>query len=268
MGELSEESLSPLLAAHTDEEIRKDKAAAISFREIGRSSYRNLLPISILLCLLYVVVGLTFVILNSGQCKHPKQETSRLSILRDVLQFEERKEWVPPQYPWNQPPSTVLDSAWEDLLYALNIRVSGDEMSKLELNVTNRVQVDHGDYFAALGVFHYLHCLNNLRKVVHWDHYGPQIMSSGNEEAFGKEHSDHCISVLRQALMCHANVQVNTAEWVDENNFLGGKELRLDPTTNCVKWDTLDGWARARALKSGKFSFRPGPFYRAGTGDK
>ncbi|KAI1378117.1 hypothetical protein F4677DRAFT_444029 [Hypoxylon crocopeplum] len=208
---------------------------------------------------------------NHEETRKPKNTGASfkaIALLRDALQFEERKEWYPFQYPWNQPPSSELDSTWNDLLYALNIRVSRDEMSRLGLNTTNRVQVNRGDYFAALGVFHYLHCLNNLRKVVHWDYYGPQIAGSGSQEAFGKEHSDHCIDVLRQAVMCHANVQVNTAEWVDEDNFLGGKELRSDSKATCVKWDSVDGWARPRALKSGKFSFRPGPFYRAGTGVK
>ncbi|KAI1105610.1 hypothetical protein F4804DRAFT_331197 [Jackrogersella minutella] len=263
MDKFSEESLDPLLAEHNDdEEIRRPNNPGFSFKTIGRWAYKNILLVGILLSLLYIVVGLTYVILNSVQCKHTQQGTDHFTLLRDTLQFEERKEWYPLQYPWNQPPSSELDSSWDGLLYSLNIRVSGDEMSSLGLNTTNRVQVNRGDYFAALGVFHYIHCLNNLRKVVHWDYYGPKIVSSGSEEAFSKEHSDHCIDVLRQALMCHANVQVNTAEWVDEDNFLGGKELRLDSTTTCVKWDSVESWTRPRALKAGKFSFRPGPFYR------
>ncbi|KAI0010444.1 hypothetical protein F4779DRAFT_639246 [Xylariaceae sp. FL0662B] len=271
MDKFSEEFLDPLLAEHNNhEETRKPKNSGVSFKAISKWAFKNILLIGILLSLLFIVAGLTYVILNSVQCEHSQQQgTSQFTLLRDALQFEERREWYPPQYPWNQPPSSELDSTWNDLLYALNIRVSGDEMSKLRLNTTNRVQVNHGDYFAALGVFHYLHCLNNLRKVVHWDYYGPKIASSGgSQEAFGKEHSDHCIDVLRQAVMCHANVQVNTAEWVDEDNLLGGKELRSDSTTTCVKWDSVDGWARPRALKSGKFTFRPGPFYRAGSGGK
>ncbi|KAI1088171.1 hypothetical protein F5B19DRAFT_26722, partial [Rostrohypoxylon terebratum] len=198
----------------------------------------------------------------SVRCDLDLQETGRLNLLGADIQYELRKEWQPVQYPWNLPPSSELDSAWSDLLYALNIRVSGAEMRKLGINTTNRVQVDHGDYLASLHVFHSLHCLNNLRRVVHWDHYGPEIESSGNQEPFGKRHSDHCIDMLRQAAMCHANSEFNTAEWVDEDNFLGGKELRLESMTTCVKWESLDGWARPRALRSGEFSFRPGPFYK------
>ncbi|KAI1079888.1 hypothetical protein F5B20DRAFT_580684 [Whalleya microplaca] len=269
MDKISVESLDPLLIEHNNyEETRKPKNTGVSFKAVSTWDYKGILLIGILLSLLYIVAGLTYVILDSGQCKHSQQETSQFTLLRDVLQFEERKEWYPSQYPWNQPPSSELDSTWNDLLYALHIRVSGDEMIRLGLNTTNRVQVNRGDYFAALGVFHYLHCLNNLRMVVHWDYYGPKMANFGSQEAFGKEHSDHCIDVLRQAVICHANVQVNTAEWVDEDNFLGGKELRSDSTTTCVKWDSVDGWARPRALRPGKFSFRPGPFYRDSSGGK
>ncbi|KAI1762686.1 hypothetical protein GGR53DRAFT_500381, partial [Hypoxylon sp. FL1150] len=79
-------------------------------------------------------------------------------------------------------------------------------MSELELNTTNRVQVNRGDYFAALGVFHYIHCLNNLRKVVHWDYYGPKVAMSGREEAYSKEHSGrYCQIMCTQSYLADNN---------------------------------------------------------------
>lgn len=46
-----------------------------------------------------------------------------------------------------------------------------DELRRVGANMTNRVQVNGGDYLGSIGVYHHLHCLNNLRMVVHWDYY-------------------------------------------------------------------------------------------------
>lgn len=50
-----------------------------------------------------------------------------------------------------------------------------DELSRLGENLTDLIQVDGGDYAAITGVIHHLHCLNNIRKVIHWDYYGPLL---------------------------------------------------------------------------------------------
>ncbi|SPQ25729.1 8a642c71-02e4-4acf-b4ee-2291641d0938 [Thermothielavioides terrestris] len=112
------------------------------------------------------------------------------------------------QHPWNLGLSEEVDAAWEDLLYALNIRISEDEMSILHENRTHRVRVNGGDYVGVLGVYHHMHCLYNLRRVVHWDYY------------------DHCIDSIRQALMCHTNTALYTAEWVKDSHDPFNKELR------------------------------------------
>lgn len=147
--------------------------------------------------------------------------------------------------------------------------------------MTNRVQVNGGDYLGSIGVYHHLHCLNNLRMIVHWDYYEPKFADSEYLEHMGTEHSgrlyattfihshianlsgdepDHCINSLRQAVMCHANTAISTFEWVDEENLLQGKEQRLEGSTTCANWESLDGWARQRTLVSGNYTYRPGPF--------
>jgi len=71
---------------------------------------------------------------------------------------------------------------------------------------------------------------------------------------------DHCIDSIRQALMCHANTQLFSFEWNDHVRLPAGPELKTDSVTTCVNWDSLDSWARKRALVMGQFKYRAGPF--------
>jgi hypothetical protein len=165
---------------------------------------------------------------------------------------------------------------------AINIRLTKEELHLVGANMTNRVQVNGGDYLGSIGVYHHLHCLNNLRMVVHWDYYKSKWADYAFPEQFDVGHSgystlrsaqrdhftrwqtnqaiDHCINTLRQAIMCHPNTAITTFEWVDEVNPLEGKEQKLEAMATCAKWESIDNWARKKALVKGQFTYRPGPF--------
>ncbi|KAF2962725.1 hypothetical protein GQX73_g10846 [Xylaria multiplex] len=185
MDKYSEGSLDPFLSQDDDHvTIRQSK------RYSGKSQgvKRNGLLVAVLLCLVYISIGLTYEIAWSAQHNCSRQRDSRFTLTGDILEYEDRKEWYKQGHPWDLPPSDEIDEAWDKLLFSLNIRVSPEEMSSIGANTTNRVQVNHGDYLGALGVFHYLHCLNNLRKVIHWDYYGPSLEGV---PTMGKEHSSN-----------------------------------------------------------------------------
>ena len=38
-------------------------------------------------------------------------------------------------------------------------------------NLTNRVQINDGDFLGTMSVWHSLHCLDRLRKVINMDYY-------------------------------------------------------------------------------------------------
>ncbi|KAF2638103.1 hypothetical protein P280DRAFT_492029 [Massarina eburnea CBS 473.64] len=172
-----------------------------------------------------------------------------------------REEWGEYDKPWNLPPSDELDAAWDDLLVARDIRVSPAELGKLNGNTTNRVQLTDGDYVAVLGPYHLLHCMNIMRRVIHWDYYGP-LMSEEERGSFiyTHEHSDHCLELYRQHVMCHGYPTFYTGEWVADSKSFPNKELRPGGLTKCVNWDSMDGWARQRALNVQEHKVKPGPF--------
>lgn len=66
-------------------------------------------------------------------------------------------------------------------------------------------------YLVQLEVFHNLHCLNDLRKLLYPERYHmleKATLKNGtiDRNSFGFRHWDHCIDSLRQALMCNADI--------------------------------------------------------------
>ncbi|KAK3944390.1 hypothetical protein QBC46DRAFT_252511 [Diplogelasinospora grovesii] len=226
---------------------------------------KNVLGLGILALLLYNAALLTFEVASTrGPAPNalaPSQSSindEHFTLPRDSLLYEERKEWDYQQYPWNQEPSEDLDAVWDDLLHPLNIRITPEEMGLLNENTTDLLRVDNGDYVAVMGVYHFLHCLNNLRRIVHWDYYGPRLANTKHPEGFSKEHSDHCIDAMRQALMCHANTVMYLARWTDDSQVPISNQIRSDADSmTCVDWSSLESWATKRALHRGTYKYLP-----------
>ncbi|KAI5861117.1 hypothetical protein GGS23DRAFT_606346 [Durotheca rogersii] len=219
----------------------------------------NAISLAILSLLVYIATLQTIGL--SSKCPPWKDDVvgdEHLSLLRGVVKYEVRPEWLQPQYPWHQEPSDALDAVWDDLLYPLNVRIRKDELSLLKENTTNRVQITGGngdDYVGVIGVYHHLHCLNNIRRLLSWDYYGPSMAGEKHIEGFSVEHSQHCIDTIRQALMCHANIGLYTSEW-DEETHMPSRSLETNSVTTCVRWDSVNDWARQRALRPGQYKYK------------
>lgn len=120
------------------------------------------------------------------------------------------------QHPWHQEPSDELDQVWDDLLYGelcgccvlnqaqcfcrqiidisfqgLNVRIKQSELDELNINTSNKVKVSGGDadYVGVFGVYHHMHCLNNIRRLINWDYYGSRLSGPEYADAFSVEHS-------------------------------------------------------------------------------
>ncbi|KAI0414007.1 hypothetical protein F5X98DRAFT_378148 [Xylaria grammica] len=233
-------------------------------------TWGGLVRISLLVLLLYIAIRVTTI--SAPGCIDQQSplidvdiDSRHFSLPKHMMKTEERPEWYPGTAPWNQGPSNELDDAWDDLLLALNIRVTSDELTVLNMNKTNRVQVTGGspagdaDYVGVLGVYHHLHCLNNIRRLLDWDYYEPRMAGVKHTEGFSKEHANHCIDTIRQALMCHANTGLYTSEW-DYEHHNPSRELESNSVTTCVKWQSVDNWARQRALILGEYKYWRGPY--------
>lgn len=138
-------------------------------------------------------------------------------------------------------PSPELDHAWHNLLTNINLRLSTEEMQRL--NQTSLELSNGSGYLGTLGVYHELHCLKRTRKWIYRDYYYPNITRLEHLEH--EKHVEHCLELLRQAVICKGDVSVTPFKWLGNT---------LEPTTKegilhrCVDWDRLAGWAHERAV--------------------
>ncbi|KAF9005457.1 hypothetical protein BDQ17DRAFT_1469115 [Cyathus striatus] len=148
------------------------------------------------------------------------------------------------------PPSRDVDMAWRQVTKSIPpIRVSEEELSKIGIPVTRSSvkfqDEDGGGYMAALEVNHQLHCLDMLRKYTYIEHYKPfDEMFQGDPEEL-RVHTDHCVEMLRQRLMCTSDIGVIAYDWV---------QGRLPPHPNfstrhtCRNFDKILAWNYQNAV--------------------
>ncbi|KIW86210.1 hypothetical protein Z517_01605 [Fonsecaea pedrosoi CBS 271.37] len=114
------------------------------------------------------------------------------------------------------------DTIWTWMVEtAVVLNVSREEMyssgnaAALE-TVVELDQDNGGGFMGTLEVFHQLHCLNVLRKWTYWDHYVDTDPFFQTRADHRREHADHCIDVLRQALMCKSDLGLILFHWVKD----------------------------------------------------
>jgi hypothetical protein len=117
-------------------------------------------------------------------------------------------------------------------------------------NRTSPIPGDEKHYIVGLEVFHQLHCLNHLRKLLDPDHYQLHNNLSSTELLSAKEHMYHCIDSIRQSLMCSADVSTIYWEWYPEAN--GGKGLTAPNARTahvCRDFGKIQKWAAKHRLR-------------------
>ncbi|KAI2607962.1 hypothetical protein GGR54DRAFT_389811 [Hypoxylon sp. NC1633] len=150
----------------------------------------------------------------------------RLALRRQRFVFSEES-------PYAGPPSEDIDRAWANLLDHVNIRASDRELASS--NQTS-VQLPSGqDSLVWMDVSHQLHCVKYLRQWIYRNHYHPEV---GPEEIpHWLLHIDHCLDLIRQALMCRADTSLMTFQWAADRRE---PMLKLEsPEHVCVDWKDL-----------------------------
>jgi hypothetical protein len=165
---------------------------------------------------------------------------------------------------WRQPPSAEVDSAWDFIstegLELITVPSSAVLHSHKPLSKTIKAPDSWGygsdAYLAQIEVFHQIHCLNELRKNIHYDHY---YGAASPPDELHRAHVGHCIHMILQALTCAADVGVITHNWVRSEKVVEPK-VRVMPDFNVVKmcrdFDGLLDWAREKGVKGLKGKWR------------
>ncbi|TCD66343.1 hypothetical protein EIP91_001447 [Steccherinum ochraceum] len=94
---------------------------------------------------------------------------------------------------------------------------------------------DNQPYVVAL--YHQLHCLDSFRRA---------LLLNDTEHA---GHFEHCLKYLRQTLICHADVTLEAAHWVvDDDGINVAVTTGIGVTHACKDWDQLFTWVLDRPL--------------------
>jgi hypothetical protein len=107
-------------------------------------------------------------------------------------------------------PTTELESAWKHIsMNAPGIRLQEADFVAMGKSLTDRdwyrIPEEYGGgYLGMTEVFHLLHCLDAIRRLTYPDHY-PDLWAKRDTYQV-RVHTDHCIDILRQRLMCTGDV--------------------------------------------------------------
>ncbi|CAG8955465.1 hypothetical protein HYFRA_00010332 [Hymenoscyphus fraxineus] len=125
-----------------------------------------------------------------------------------------------------------------------NVRISNDEMDLIDSNrASQSVALPDGGYFGTITAIHELHCLKRLYQFMYPAYYFVNI--SAQEAEDNRMHNGHCIDILRQSIMCHADISPVTMRWgsaqpIPLGNFSSPHE--------CTNWDGIESWAKKRQI--------------------
>jgi hypothetical protein len=93
-------------------------------------------------------------------------------------------------------------------------------------------------------VFHQLHCLNSLRKLVYPDYYAFSNSSMRHPQLW-YIHFEHCIDILMQNIMCTANTDLVTMNWMEtQSNPFPDFSINHQ----CRDFETLVRWRKENSV--------------------
>ncbi|KAK2050890.1 hypothetical protein LY76DRAFT_529575 [Colletotrichum caudatum] len=145
---------------------------------------------------------------------------SKLSIWSPLLEAIEYEE-----YNWESglalknsgytgPPTAELEDKWKKIIEVPSVIIPTERIPSLNRSVEQGFlrapsSSPTSGYVAVTEVFHQLHCINVLRQYVWQDSYPEGLLPTllkFNSPEVAREHADHCVETLRQAVTCNSDV--------------------------------------------------------------
>ncbi|KAL1988632.1 hypothetical protein VTN96DRAFT_8332 [Rasamsonia emersonii] len=204
---------------------------------------------------------------NIDQPSDRSSVANRRWTLRWTSPANEAVEYIPQQRfraalfnntPYMGYPTDETDKLWSDLYNFGISKISEEEAKKLP-SPTLPIPGTK-DYLIELDVWHELHCLNDLRKLLYPERFpGLDALKDENgvinRDSDDFRHWDHCIDSLRQTIMCHADV----APIPFHVNVPASKGIfpRLATTHTCRNFTKIQEWAKAHHAGRWDFNLTP-----------
>jgi Mycotoxin biosynthesis protein UstYa len=155
-------------------------------------------------------------------------------------------------------PSPEVDAAWEKISNLRPIMLSRNEVIATGKDPNKAVRFDDtfglgNEAFAGrIDVFHQIHCLDAIRRDVHWDYYYDDMYPKGRNHSgsLHKLHLSHCIYLLLQNIMCNANVDVYTHTW---NDAVPYPFADFNINHQCRDFDAILEWQEENSVDMAQF---------------
>lgn len=152
---------------------------------------------------------------------------------------------------YRQAPSHEVDVAWDRFLYNNSVWIHAEDIiaAGKDPSVAVKLPIELGygsNAYAAMTDFgHKVHCLNWLRKEIYFDYYWSDSYPTGNTTGLHKSHTDHCIYILLQSLLCEASTDILIVSWYE-----GLRKPEVDFTSNrkCGDVEGVLEWSEEHAL--------------------
>ncbi|KAG2129547.1 uncharacterized protein EDB93DRAFT_1332252 [Suillus bovinus] len=148
------------------------------------------------------------------------------------------------------PPSPEIDAAWNRIgRDVLPTRMSLEEILKAgEIDSPSKVKYPAefgGGFMVSMEAPHQLHCLNFLRKSTWPEYYEPMDISFQDAPEVVRMHLDHCIEMIRQNIMCNADVTTITWYWVEGHKI---PYPNFNTRHQCRDYEKILDWAVEHAV--------------------
>ncbi|KAM0541233.1 hypothetical protein ACHAPJ_013321 [Fusarium lateritium] len=146
-----------------------------------------------------------------------------------------------------------VDQAWNHITYDVGDQmISRVELDRLGLDATSLTVKDpktgHVGYRVGIQVFHQLHCLNLLRQETYKEYYSRMGGDIDVEPEDLRGHLNHCIEILRTALMCQSDTGVFTFKYYEG---FDGHWPDFSTLHTCRNFNAIREWAFQHAVAFG-----------------
>ncbi|KZM24528.1 uncharacterized protein EKO05_0008690 [Ascochyta rabiei] len=158
---------------------------------------------------------------------------------------------------YRQSAGPEVDAAWEALGVGFRSVVVAESEAEHSGIRQHQVKISReygGGFPANVEGLHHLHCLDLIRKTLHWnyDYYlakgkGPFV----NSKYIVRIHATHCLDMLRQVLMCNPDVGVlGQVWWQSEGDTSPTAFVDFNTKHRCRDYEGVRRWAEEHQMPS------------------
>ncbi|KAH8894252.1 hypothetical protein GQ53DRAFT_744994 [Thozetella sp. PMI_491] len=168
----------------------------------------------------------------------------------------------PPKHPGigRQMPNPAADEVWEEWELTRFIPVTSDQVRAMGKDPSTVAKLEDEDwglgddaYVAIFDVFHQIHCLNTLRRMVYGKYYnetGGRFHHKTLKGEMHEVHINHCVDMVLQTLQCSGNVNLVTMHWVKEQEY---PFPDMSINKQCINFDKLTEWRKENTIDVEKY---------------